>query len=72
MESIARNPGSSLSKAELKHFFLSHLNRIYCAKSQLVEKLPLLEDKAAFLDLQQAIEETIDVVRLDIPLILTT
>lgn len=63
---IARNPSKELSRAELETFFISHLNRIYCAKSQLVDKLPLLNSRANFLDLRQAIEETIEDVRQQI------
>jgi hypothetical protein len=38
METSQRLPGHELSQAELRHFFLNHLNRIFCAKSQLLEK----------------------------------
>ena len=57
-----RNPTNDLSSDELRHFFISHLNRIYCAKSQLAEKLPELAKRTFFLDLQQAIEETVEIV----------
>ncbi|HWZ14303.1 MAG TPA: DUF892 family protein [Mucilaginibacter sp.] len=43
---------------KLKLFFTSHLNRIYCAKTHLVTRLPEMEDKANFSDLQQAIVDT--------------
>ena len=66
METSQRSPGQELSQAELRHFFLNHLNRIFCAKSQLLAKLPLLARRAQFLDLQQAIAETIEVVALQI------
>jgi ferritin-like metal-binding protein YciE len=61
-----RLPQEGLSKADLLTFFLAHLNRVYCAKNQLVEKLPELSGRAHFLDLKQAIEETVDVVYLQI------
>jgi len=61
-----RNPPANLSKQELRQFFISHLNRIYCAKTQLVEKLPLLVGRSHYLDLQQAIDETTESVRLQI------
>ncbi|MGF7079361.1 DUF892 family protein [Mucilaginibacter sp. UYCu711] len=61
-----RTPTKILSQQELRHFFISHLNRIYCAKSQLVEKLPELEKRSHYLDLQQAIGETVDVVTIQI------
>ena len=52
-----------LTQNELTRYLLSHLNRIYCAKSELVDKLPQLEKQAHFLDLQQAINETVEDVR---------
>jgi ferritin-like metal-binding protein YciE len=66
MNSQPRNPSHELSEAELKVFFISHLNRIDCAKNQLVDKLPLLIKRAHFLDLRQGIEETIEAVQLQI------
>jgi len=62
MENQARNPTCDLRPEELRYFFISHLNRIYCAKSQLAEKLPELARRSHFLDLQQAIGETVEVV----------
>jgi len=59
MEYQQRNPKKYLSSQELRYFFISHLNRVYCAKSQLAEKLPELAKRSHFLDLQQAIEETV-------------
>jgi ferritin-like metal-binding protein YciE len=59
-----RHPPQVLSKQELHRFFISHLHRIYCAKSQLVDKLPELSRRAGFLDLRQAIDETVELVRL--------
>lgn len=65
-EKDKRKPSAALSPAELEIFFVSHLNRIYCAKSQLADKLPLLINRSHFLDLRQAINETIEVVRMQI------
>jgi len=62
MEYQQRNPKKYLSSQELRYFFISHLNRVYCAKSQLAEKLPELAKRSHFLDLQQAIEETVEIV----------
>jgi ferritin-like metal-binding protein YciE len=59
----SRIPTKELNPKELRHFFISHLNRIYCAKSQLVEKLPELGKRSHFTDLQQAIDETAEVVQ---------
>lgn len=66
MENHPRNPAIELSPAELRQFFIGHLNRIYCAKSQLVDKLPELSGRSYFRDLQQAIQETIAVLHLQI------
>ncbi len=51
-----------IKQEDLTLFFISHLNRIYCAKSQFVDKLPQLGRHAHFLDLKQAIDETVEVV----------
>jgi len=59
----ARIPAKDLDPKQLRHFFISHLNRIYCAKSQLVEKLPELVKRSYFTDLRQAIDETVEVVQ---------
>lgn len=59
----SRIPTKELTPKELRHFFISHLNRIYCAKSQLVEKLPELGKRSHFTDLRQAIDETVKIVR---------
>lgn len=59
-----RIPLHDLSQAELRHFFISHLNRIYCAKNELAEKLPFLGQRSYFRDLEQAIGETVEVVQL--------
>jgi ferritin-like metal-binding protein YciE len=66
MNDRSRTPTKDLSVAELRRFFISHLNRIYCAKSQLVDKLPQLVHRSYFLDLQQAIIETIEIVEQQI------
>ena len=58
-----RNPRQALDQKELRHFFISHLNRIYCAKSQLVEKLPEIAKHSYYVDLRQAIGETIEIVK---------
>ncbi|HEY0057372.1 MAG TPA: DUF892 family protein [Pedobacter sp.] len=47
-----------LGAKNLMIFFISHLNRIYCAKQHLVKMLPELKDMATFADLKHAIEET--------------
>jgi len=57
-----RVPPYELSQEELKIFFVSHLSRVYCAKSQLTDRLPEFVHHAHFLDLKQAIEETIEIV----------
>ncbi len=47
-----------LGAENLKTFFVSHLNRIFCAKQHLVKMLPELGELATFADLKNAIEET--------------
>ncbi len=51
---------------KLRRFFVSHLNRIYCAKLHLVKRLPELADIANFTDLRLAISETTDEVHKQI------
>ena len=58
-----RIPKAEVSQADLTRYFISHLNRIYCAKNQLVDKLPELAGRSHFLDLKQAIEETVEIVQ---------
>ena len=50
----------------LKTYFISHLDRIYCAKSHLLERLPEIIDYAHFNDLKHAIAETMDDVEKQI------
>jgi len=66
MENNSRRPLNELGQEELRAFFISHLHRIYCAKNQLVDKLPQLSSRSYYLDLQQAIDETVDGVKLQI------
>ncbi|MFC0513495.1 DUF892 family protein [Mucilaginibacter angelicae] len=47
-----------LEPDQLLNFFTYHLNRIYCAKSHLFERLPELAEQAHFKDLKNAILET--------------
>lgn len=57
-----RVPDTAIDKAALRVFFIEHLNRVYCAKDKLADKLPLLASQAAFLDLHQAIAQTVEEV----------
>jgi ferritin-like metal-binding protein YciE len=66
MEQNARHRLKELPPAALKHFFINHLNRIYCTKTQLADKLPLLNRGSGFPDLRLAIDETITMARLQI------
>jgi hypothetical protein len=59
MEQTSRHRLTELPPAMLKQFFISHLNRIYCAKTQLADKLPLFNRRSGFPDLRLAISETI-------------
>jgi hypothetical protein len=49
-----------MKETGLFDFFISHLNRIFCAKNQLVEKLPELRNQARFRDLGLAITGLLD------------
>lgn len=51
-----------LSSSNLKDFFITHLNRIYCAKAHLMKCLPELGELAGFTDIKFAIDETIEIV----------
>jgi ferritin-like metal-binding protein YciE len=63
MDHHPRIPTQEISEQQLRDFFISHLHRIFCAKSQLVEKLPELSKRSYFRDLQQAVDETVELVR---------
>ena len=59
-----------LGQVKLLSFFTGYLDRIYCAKSHLVERLPELADQAHFKDLRHAVTETLEdvenqIVRMD-------
>ncbi|HEY4197809.1 MAG TPA: DUF892 family protein [Mucilaginibacter sp.] len=58
-----RLPEPGFDQDAMRDFLIEHLNRIYCAKDKLADKLPLLAGQAGFLDLQQAIGETVEEVR---------
>ncbi len=51
-------PKNILNSEKLTGFFLAHLNRVYCAKAHLLERLPELAAEANFADLHDAIIET--------------
>lgn len=53
----------NVNKNELDTFFIRHLNKVYTAKSLLIEELPEILENAHFADLRAAIEETINGVR---------
>jgi ferritin-like metal-binding protein YciE len=56
---LTENSNPTIGSEKIKVFFIDHLNRLYCAKSHLAERLPEIFDEAAFADLKQAIKETI-------------
>jgi ferritin-like metal-binding protein YciE len=66
MHIIHGDSAKDLDSSELKQFFVSHLNRIYCAKSQLEDKLPIITGNAHSHDLRLAVSQTIDVVAVQI------
>lgn len=43
-------------------FFIDHLNRVYCAKAHLIERLQEVLDHDGFSDLEKAIKETIELL----------
>ena len=59
-------PTTILSADKVNLFFTSHLNRIYCAKSHLVERLPEMALQVHFSDLKHAINETLNDVEKQI------
>ena len=58
--------GINLGTDKLKSFFITHLNRIYCAKLHLINRLLEIERLSHFRDLQQAIAETTEEVQKQI------
>jgi len=48
-----------LEKNDLEYFFIHHLNKIYAAKTHLLDKLPVILYQAHFADLEAGIFETI-------------
>jgi ferritin-like metal-binding protein YciE len=70
MEENAKNPSKddkiNFGHEKLKIFFVTHLDKIYAAKSHLIKHLPLLVDHIYFTDLQSAIRETMDNVEKQI------
>ncbi|MEO3407349.1 DUF892 family protein [Mucilaginibacter sp. CAU 1740] len=53
-----KTSGPVLNQDQLRIFFINHLNRIFCAKSHLFERLPELTEHVHFQDLKHAILET--------------
>jgi len=64
MEENAKNSSKhekiNFGHEKLKIFFVTHLDKIYAAKSHLIKHLPLLIDHIHLSDLQSAIQETLD------------
>jgi ferritin-like metal-binding protein YciE len=56
----------NLQPADLKRYFLSHLNKIYCAKKHLAKNLPAIMNLATSADLKEAIIDTSDDIRTEI------
>ncbi len=55
-----------LGSDRLRKFFIDNLDRIYCAKKHMVDRLPEIADEAYFSDLNHAIHETVDDVKKQI------
>jgi ferritin-like metal-binding protein YciE len=58
-----QQPKMNLQSADLKRYFINHLNKIYCGKNHLVENLPAVLELATFADLKGAIEDGINDLR---------
>jgi ferritin-like metal-binding protein YciE len=54
-EDKSQQPQIALQSADLRSYFIEHLNKIYCAKSHLVENFPTVLELATFADLKDAI-----------------
>jgi len=55
-----------LGDKRLLDFFISNLDKIYCAKKHMVDRFPEIAGEAHFEDLNQAIMETVDDVKKQI------
>ena len=64
--SIGSDMKMKLGPDKLKPFFIDHLNKIYCAKAHLLERLPEIGLQAQFSDLKYAITETLEDVEKQI------
>lgn len=53
----------NLHKQDLVEFFIHHLNKVYSAKTHLLKRLPEILYQVHFTDLEEAIYETIEVVK---------
>ncbi|RYG40605.1 MAG: DUF892 family protein [Chitinophagaceae bacterium] len=53
----------NLNKQDLIEFFIHHLNKVYSAKTHLLNRLPEILYQAHFEDLEGAIYETIEIVK---------
>lgn len=60
------NDGKVIDDTLLLDYFIEHLNRIYCAKLHVANKLPGVASSADFVDLKHAILETCDDVEQQI------
>ncbi|MFC0512650.1 DUF892 family protein [Mucilaginibacter angelicae] len=45
---------------KLQSFFMEHLNRLYCAKAHIVERLPDIADAGCFKSIKNAVNEAIE------------
>jgi ferritin-like metal-binding protein YciE len=59
----SQRPGINLQSADLRRYFIDHLDKIYCAKSHLVENFPRVMRYATFSDLKDAIDISISDLR---------
>ncbi|RWU10928.1 DUF892 family protein [Pedobacter chitinilyticus] len=55
-----------ISPKKIQDFFIEHLDKIHCAKSHLVTKLPALINWAHYPDLKEALDQTLENVKMEI------
>ena len=63
MENEFEQPIINFKPADLKRYFINHLNKIYCAKNHLVENFPAVLELATFADLKETIKNSIEDLR---------
>ncbi|MFD0794468.1 DUF892 family protein [Mucilaginibacter litoreus] len=60
------NGHQKMNEQSLKKVFLTNLSNIYSIKSYLIDNLPLMAESATFIDLKNAILESVDEIRIQL------